>query len=389
MCILIVNTGLMTRLLLLTISFFAIPAAFSQYCISGGPTSNADSNVESVTLNGDAGGINYTGCPGVLGVEQATAQSVVLGAGSNYTISIQFGTCGGNYSGAAQVWIDFNQNGVFEAGESIGSWSGIPPTAMSNFNFTVPSGATTGQTRLRVIQQEAGALPLNPCASFTWGSAVDFSVNIQNGIDCSAYTGDNAAQARPVSSYPFTETHSNSICYSNQNPVYSSPDVFYILTNFASLTNLKVSLCGSTFDTFLTIKDSQGNPIAINDDAPNCGPQSEVTISTQGHTSLYLVVEGWNNQTGDYTLNIGQGTLSIDQLSATHFRIYPNPASSTFQIDGVESGILNLINAQGAVVRSLEVNSTEEIDISDLPSGIYMVKLETESGVSVQKMMIE
>lgn len=375
--------------LLLTFSLFVASSAFSQYCVSGGPTNTADSNVESVSLFGDAGGINYTGCPGVLGVEQVLGQSVVLGAGNSYTISIQFGTCGGNYSSAAQAWIDFNQNSIFESGESIGSWSGTPPTAMSNFNFTVPAIATTGSTRLRIIQQEAGALPLNPCASFTWGSAVDFSVNIQNGIDCSAYTGDDETDARPVATYPFSETYSNAICYSNQNPVYNSPDVYYLLTSFSSLSSLNVSLCGSGFDTFLTVTDAQGNPIAINDDAPSCGTQSEVNVSTLGHDSLYVIVEGWNNQTGSYTLNIGQGTLSVDQITNESFSIYPNPASTSFHIENKESGVLTLINSQGSIVRMQDVKSTDEISVSDLPNGMYIVRLQTESSVNLQKLMVK
>ena len=31
------------------------------------------------------------------------------------------------------------------------------------------------------MQYEGGSLPLDPCASFTWGSVVDFSINISGG----------------------------------------------------------------------------------------------------------------------------------------------------------------------------------------------------------------
>ena len=161
----------------------ATSSAFSQYC-AGGPSSTSDSNVQSVVLNGDATNINYNGCPGVSGSENQLALIADLTAGSSYTTDVQFGTCGGNYGGAGEAWIDFNGNEAFEASESIGTWSGTPPTTLSNFAFTVPANSVVGDVRMRVNQQESGSLPLNPCASYTWGSSVDFIVSLSGGTGC-------------------------------------------------------------------------------------------------------------------------------------------------------------------------------------------------------------
>lgn len=38
-----------------------------QYCTLGGPSSNADSNVESVIFTGVSGSINHVGCPSQIG----------------------------------------------------------------------------------------------------------------------------------------------------------------------------------------------------------------------------------------------------------------------------------------------------------------------------------
>ena len=167
----------------LSIAFFTLTLVyFGQYCSSGGPSSTFDSNVESVFLQGsNSTSINYIGCPGVTGVENQSTLTVDLIADSTYIIDVQFGTCGGNYNSAGEVWIDWNQNTIFESTESIGTWSGTPPTPLSNFTFTVPSIAFSGITGIRVMQYEGGSLPLDPCASFTWGSVVDFSVNISGG----------------------------------------------------------------------------------------------------------------------------------------------------------------------------------------------------------------
>jgi hypothetical protein len=78
------------------------------------------------------------------------------------------------------VWIDFDQSGNFSPNEVVGTWSGIPPVATNVFNVNVPVNAHNGPTRMRVTQQEATSLPLNPCASFQWGSVMDFGIQIVN-----------------------------------------------------------------------------------------------------------------------------------------------------------------------------------------------------------------
>ena len=208
----------MRRSVVTAFAIILLGNTYGQYCMSGGPTSTADSNVESVQLTGASGNISYTGCPGVLGVQDLTgSSSVTLNAGANYTVTVDFGTCGGNYSGAGQAWIDFNGDGVFDQSETLGTWAGIPPANPVPMNFTVPANALTGTTRMRVMQHEAGSIPLDPCATFTWGSVVDFTVIISGGVDCSGYQGDKKEDAIHDPGVPYTTKGNTSYCYFNQN----------------------------------------------------------------------------------------------------------------------------------------------------------------------------
>lgn len=163
-----------------------IQAQVVDYCTLGvGPSSTIDSNVEQVDITGDAAtAISFTGCPGVSGVQDQTALSVDLTIGNSYTLDVTFGTCGGNYSGAGEVWIDWNGDKDFDdPGESVGTSAGTPGTAPwdapVSFSITVPAGATVGATRMRVTQQEGGTNPLDPCGSYSYGSVMDFTVNVQ------------------------------------------------------------------------------------------------------------------------------------------------------------------------------------------------------------------
>ena len=156
------------------------------YC-TGGPSSTSDSNVKSVNLIGETLVIDHTGCPGVIGTEDLTAQKADLYINTEYPISVEYGSCGGNYAGAGTVWIDWNHNGLFETSEIIGTWTGTPPSDPQVYNFTVPADAFIGETRMRVMQRESGSLPLDPCGTYSWGSVMDFGIVISE-IPANTYT---------------------------------------------------------------------------------------------------------------------------------------------------------------------------------------------------------
>lgn len=370
--------------LLLIISIVSFSTGFHcQYCTTVGPSSTIDSNVELVQLTGESGSINYTGCPGVVGLQDLTSLSTILNAGSSYTISVKFGTCGGNFSGAGTVWIDFDQSGTFDATEAIGTWQGIPPIATSIFNFTVPGGAQNGFTRMRITQQEGTGLPLNPCASFTWGSVMDFGINISNGVDCSSYIGDDEGDPIVVSSLPYSATGDNLYCYSNQNPVYNSPDVYYRLNPSILMEQINVSLCGSSFDTFLTVVDGSGNLIAFNDDSESCGTSSEVSFSTAGLGVVYIIVEGWNTQMGEYSININADYLSVDEEDLSFPEFYPNPVVDKLNIpDEVE--VIVLLDMNGKVMLN-EISSNT--DLTSIETGIYLLKFEYKGILHTQRIV--
>lgn len=373
----------------LLLSSLMVTSLFGQYCTTVGPSSNADSNVELVQLNGVIGSINYTGCPGVLGLQDLTAtQSTTLNAGSSYTVTVRFGTCSATfYSGAGSVWIDFNANGVFEPLETVGTWQGAAETQL-DFNFTVPAGAQNGLTRMRVTQQEQASLPLNPCAQFTWGSVADFGITIGNGIDCSGYVGDDTADPIIVGSLPYSDTGDNSFCYANDNTVYASPDVYYRVNPSPLMQSINVSLCGSTFDTFLSVVDAMGNVIAFNDDAEGCGTSSALTFETEGLGQVYVIVEGWGNEMGDYDIVINANYLDIQEFDSEKVSVFPNPTGDEFYLSGFE-GDIQLFDLSGKKVQEFQnvVGRSNEVD--DLVDGVYFIHFERNGVFYREKLMVK
>lgn len=382
--------------LLLPVAFIFISSATiqAQYCTAVGPASTADSNLQSFNLSGESGSsISFTGCPGVLGLDDQTSTEIVnLTAGNSYTAFAQFGTCGGNYYGVGSAWIDYNLNQIFEASELIGTWSGTPPVALSTWNFSVPPGAVSGTTRLRVVHFEGGSLPVDPCATFTWGSTTDFTVNIGGGADCTGTTGESTDDPRLVSSLPFSESHNNAVCYFNVLPVYASADVFYrVLPQQLSLDFMTVSLCGSTIDTYLTLIDEAGDVIAYNDDNGSCGTGSKIHLNVENHDTIYVVVQGYGTETGDYNILIEQELVSVNEsFSEYGIQVYPNPASGLVTIVAPgNNNALSLYSISGELIQRVTFDASYSLSLENMVSGMYLIQVQNDNGLYTTKLIIE
>ncbi|MEN9969242.1 MAG: hypothetical protein RIR94_1438 [Bacteroidota bacterium] len=358
---------------LLFFALFQIPI-FAQYCTNVGPTSTVDSNVESVVLSGVVGNINYVGCPGVVGLHDLSQSvNVSLNAGGTYTISVKFGTCSGNYAGVGEAWIDFDQNGNFDAYESLGTWAGTPPAPVQIWSFTVPPNSVNGITRLRVMQREAGTLPLNPCGTYTWGSVTDFGITLTNGLDCTGYPGDDQNDAIVVGALPYTDARSTEVCYSNQNYVYPSPDIYYYFEPNPLLEQVNVSLCGANFDSFLSVVDMDGQVIAYNDDSPECAPQSALSFNATDLGPLYIIVEGWGAYSGDYTLQISANYVGLETNMNKAFNAYPNPSLGMLHLTP-NSGVYQFLDIQGQLLQTLDTQTQAVFEMENLQAGVYLIK---------------
>lgn len=156
------------------------------YCVATSTNSCATenefiANVNLNTLNNTSGCAQYS---------NFTTQSTSLVRGQQYTLSIATGIVGSQSSAFVDnqiaAWIDFNQNGTFDANERVGITTVTAGTAFPmQYSFTVPIGAILGNTRMRVrlnYQPTDGNIePCNPSSGpYQWGETEDYTINIVN-----------------------------------------------------------------------------------------------------------------------------------------------------------------------------------------------------------------
>jgi photosystem II stability/assembly factor-like uncharacterized protein len=92
------------------------------------------------------------------------------------------------------------------------------------------------------------------------------------------------------------------------------------------------------------------------------------------------------------TTNGGGFPVSSNDLASksNNLNIYPNPTSTTITIETLSSGRLSILNLHGQEVMKLQVTGPMiQIDISNLPNGVYFVRLTSEKMVEFGKFIKE
>jgi hypothetical protein len=82
-------------------------------------------------------------------------------------------------------------------------------------------------------------------------------------------------------------------------------------------------------------------------------------------------------------------TVKEFSLEISSIKVYPNPAQTQFTVTNAQNAVLRLYNTLGQEV--LQTHSKEEnviINISNLPQGLYVLKVEKENAVLTRKVQI-
>lgn len=172
------------------------------YCASA-PLSNADSRINNVKLSN----LDNTPPAGCTTYSNYTNLTVQLEQSKTYPLSITLGTCGANFNKAAKVFIDWNGDGTFGAGELVATTNVINGTGAYTTNITVPASVTPGNFSLMrvVLSETSDTSTVNACGTYSKGETQDYRVQfLQISIDAGVIDvvnpapGGNCSGTSPV-----------------------------------------------------------------------------------------------------------------------------------------------------------------------------------------------
>jgi len=378
-----------------------------------------DDAIDAVILPGDnAPGINNLNTPcSASGYTDYTSMSADLTAGNTYSGNVT--TLYDYESENVRVWIDYNQNGAFEASETIGTLTSISNTSTGDFSFTVPANTLGGTYRMRVrLVYNTPPLTIDPCINYSYGETQDYTVTIvpsctspvvNLGNDTSFCSGntltldagnagmdflwsDNSTnQTLDVATAgTYTVTVTDGSCATTDTiEVGIDP-----LPSASGIQAVNMGDCSFTFSAE-NAENVTGYNWNFGDGSPN------QTGATANHpydeNGSYVAVLTMTNACGTTTINstvvcegVGIKSLDVDQ---TALRLYPNPAKETVTIENSSKYKMEnivIFNVLGQVVyQSDAINGQKHlINVSKFISGLYTVRIKTNGGFIIRKFEI-
>jgi hypothetical protein len=180
---------------------------------------------------------------------------------------------------------------------------------------------------------------------------------------------------------------------------YQGGDVFYsvVVPASGSITIETNSNTGSTInDTGMEVYSGVCGTLTFiecDDDGSADGLFSLISLTgrTPGEVLIIRVWEYGNDAFGTFKVSAYDASLGSDSFNNSNFTYYPNPVKDVLNIT-YSATIQNVqvINLIGQQVRNQEFNATNgSVDLSNLPSGAYLVKVTTENGEKTIKVMKE
>ncbi|WP_347374081.1 GEVED domain-containing protein [Aequorivita sp. Q41] len=250
------------------------------------------------------------------------------------------------------VFIDWNQNGILDdAGEvyeidCVGWVPGGGEGELALGTIDVPQDAVTGKTRMRVMANADSGYSLDPCGSYYYGQAEDYTVVVRN---------------TPI---PVCE-------------IECPQDIVVEIAVGQTGTVVDYNIdfdCDNTTDVALKLLNGLPSGSEF--------PVGETTVT------FNLEHEGEVINTCEFTVTV-QAVLSTEGFEENTFKVYPNPVNALLNISAAKAiNTIQVFDLAGKKVFSESPRSrTSQINVSGLEPGVYLMKLISDDSVSLVKVI--
>ncbi|MDD3281711.1 MAG: T9SS type A sorting domain-containing protein [Bacteroidales bacterium] len=114
------------------------------------------------------------------------------------------------------------------------------------------------------------------------------------------------------------------------------------------------------------------------------------TVTRIDQDTMIVLTVTLNDLQKEFYVKVKQGN-DIKEVHTNKINLYPNPSNYQFTLDNGQELMkeVSLYDVMGRKVKHLPVHApSTTVDVSDLPNGIYVVKISTASGVLVRKVQV-
>ncbi|MDR3339363.1 MAG: InlB B-repeat-containing protein [Candidatus Symbiothrix sp.] len=258
---------------------------------------------------------------------------------------------------------------------------------------TVSSGELT--RTISVTQAGVSTYAINVSANPSTGGTTSGGGTFSSGTSCSVTASAN-------NGYTFVSWKEGSSVVSS-----SASYTFTVSANRTLVANF-------TANTYTVVYNGNGNTGGSTVSSSHTYDVAK-NLTANGFTKTGYTFAGWatsatgavvysNSQSVSNLTATNNGTVTlyakwtastaITEVKKEDFKIYPNPAKNIINISGItEFDNVQISDLSGRIVKTLRATSLQDgaqtIDISTLPKGIYLLKIYTDKGMAVSKVVKE
>jgi hypothetical protein len=234
-----------------------------------------------------------------------------------------------------------------------GSQFTITPSGATNYTV-LNSGFVVSpalNTAYQVIGSDANGCPSSIAISNVTVQAIPV-ISVNSGTICKG------------NSFTLVPYGANSYSFSSGSPVVS-PNSSTSYTVSGSINGC----VGQAVSNVAVIKNSKGcltGTLNVYVTPTAASPANTVALATEQGTVATQSADSTSTATG----------IDVNVASVSVLKVFPNPTSGEFSIEVDEDGEFTLFNISGRIIRTSPISAGRtQMNISDLPTGIYIVKI--------------
>jgi hypothetical protein len=240
----------------------------------------------------------------------------------------------------------------------------------NNINMTANFGLIDYTISWEITPEGVGYISISPQKNFyNFGDVVTITANPEQGYSFESWFDANGIVVETNRVLEFSMPDSNIVLYAKYALIEYSIDV-EATPSEGGTVRIEPDKESYHFGDLVTL-------IAEPNENYTFGAWKEGLATISNESSYSFTMPAWNiAYTGYFDV-----TTAISGTDGDAYNIFPNPASNILHVQSPETiKMVRIIDLGGQTLKTIEVNALQtEIDVSDLKTGSYFVRIETQN----------
>ena len=284
--------------------------------------------------------------------------------------------------------------------------NGMTYTASGMYNDTITNAAGCDSIitlDLTIIQPTTSTISVTECSSYTWAqngmtytASGMYTDTIPNSVNCDSVITLDLTINMPTSSVFTVSTCSPTYTWAQNGTVYNASGMYndtilnaagcdsvvtlnLTITNFVATAtdNGDATITASAGTTYQWINCTTNTPIA--------GATAQTFAATANGSYAAIVSNGTCSDTSN-CVNITNVGIKENMIST--ISVHPNPTNDVVIVTmDASSAIVEVMDVQGKLVQTTQIKSGDQVDLSTYERGVYTLRIKTESGTSIERIV--